>query len=429
MVWADTFAALNVITECFCTWTFGRYASNGSKTHTFLPSVGQLATGLRRSRDSLLSCPPENVMSFPVSIFFPSGSTIVLPCHFDPTGKATICWDSPVPKVTHEVVEPVSVSSVLVSKLAAPGVVSYVNKSVAGLGEQPAVAAIAMMPAAAKTFVLIARINIEINALPRPHSSDNQQLVKTHSQQRYGAGMTPEEYTDLATAWNNAMTQCFPHRTAQLEHLWQVTQQHSPSPQRILEIGAGIGTVTTEAATRFPTAHVTGIDLDPVVTYVGQHTPTERVDVALGDVTTTTWAKTWPANSFDVIFSVASLHYVQPTDLPAVAQGAFQLLKPGGVFVNYDSMPHPGFTSPTPPLGDEPVNYPAWDNMWAYFRESALIPQELWDKYDDIFGPDWVEGEPSYHDFTKAWRNVGFSTAEPVTGPGKELVFVATRPS
>lgn len=144
------------------------------------------------------------------------------------------------------------------------------------------------------------------------------------------------------------MTHYFPHREAQLKHLFEAVDAAAPTPQRILEIGSGLGTITAKAAEHWPSARITGVDLDPVAVHVGQSLGKPTVDLILGDVTQPGWEKAWEPGSFDVVFSVTSLHYLTADQLPQVAAGVAALLREGGVFANYDRMTHPRFV--TPPL-------------------------------------------------------------------------------
>lgn len=251
--------------------------------------------------------------------------------------------------------------------------------------------------------------------------------------------MTPDEYATMSAAWDAAMTHYFPHREAQLKHLFEAVDAAAPTPQRILEIGSGLGTITAKAAEHWPSARITGVDLDPVAVHVGQSLGKPTVDLILGDVTQPGWEKAWEPGSFDVVFSVTSLHYLTADQLPQVAAGVAALLREGGVFANYDRMTHPRFVTPPSESdadsgdgetsdsadADTPESLAAWRNMWATLRESDAVPQELWDERDAIFGDHSDERNPPLSAFAAAWTDAGFAAWDVLAGPGDEQLFIA----
>lgn len=101
---------------------------------------------------------------------------------------------------------------------------------------------------------------------------------------------------------------------------------------RLLEIGAGSGSMAEAIARRWPELDVVATDVDPVM-----------VESARQRLAACPNATAWPADTtalpfddaeFDVVASFLMLHHV--VDWTAALSEAARVLRPGGTFVGYD---------------------------------------------------------------------------------------------
>ena len=98
--------------------------------------------------------------------------------------------------------------------------------------------------------------------------------------------------------------------------------------ERVLDLGCGVGDVARRLAAAVPHGAVTAVDADPdmVRAAAAQDLPNLTVDrVRAQDV-----GDRFDAGSFDVVVSVAVLHWVPAADQPGVAAGIRRVLRDGG---------------------------------------------------------------------------------------------------
>ena len=105
--------------------------------------------------------------------------------------------------------------------------------------------------------------------------------------------------------------------------------------ERVLDLGCGVGDVAASLAAAVPRGSVTAVDADPDMvraarTHLGQGKTAANLRVE--QVRAQDVGDRFAAGSFDVVVSVAVLHWVPVADQPAVAAGVHHVLRPGGRF-------------------------------------------------------------------------------------------------
>jgi trans-aconitate methyltransferase len=99
----------------------------------------------------------------------------------------------------------------------------------------------------------------------------------------------------------------------------------------VLDLGCGPGDFTSTLADLVPAGTVLGVDADPDMVRVAaernaahntefRELPAQRISAEL------------PADSFDAVISVATLHWIPASDQPLVLAGIARILRPGGHF-------------------------------------------------------------------------------------------------
>jgi SAM-dependent methyltransferase len=109
------------------------------------------------------------------------------------------------------------------------------------------------------------------------------------------------------------------------------------APGRFLDLACGPGALTARVLRRFPAAEVTGVDMDPLLLAIARG--------ALGD--RATWMEedlrqNWHSSisaPFDAVGTATALHWLEDTEVEMLVAQLADLVRPGGVFFNYDTLP------------------------------------------------------------------------------------------
>lgn len=115
-------------------------------------------------------------------------------------------------------------------------------------------------------------------------------------------------------------------------------QQLPRSPQRILDLGCGVGMSTFALQELYPEAKVTGIDLSPYFLSMAEYN-SEKSDRAITWKHAPAEATGFNDRSFDLVSACLLFHELPQTPARAIFAEAFRLLSPGGYFTLMDMNP------------------------------------------------------------------------------------------
>lgn len=144
----------------------------------------------------------------------------------------------------------------------------------------------------------------------------------------------------------------FPHRPAAIAAIGDVLAELLPAgPWRLLDLGAGTGSLARALLDRFPAAHAVAVDLDPVLIAVGRGAHRDlggRLAWRQLDLRTPDWPADLagaapPTGQYDAVVSLATLHHFSRRETAEIYRDLARLLKPGGVLLNAEALP----TAPT----------------------------------------------------------------------------------
>jgi tRNA (cmo5U34)-methyltransferase len=131
-----------------------------------------------------------------------------------------------------------------------------------------------------------------------------------------------------------------PRRDEQLAFVLDLFPWPAEAPLQVLDLGAGFGALTREVLTRFPRSRVTCVDGSGEMMKLARErlaTFVERVSLHLGDFAYPSWGAQLPGG-YDAAVSALAIHHLIDERKRALYAEVFGLLKPGGVFINDDSI-------------------------------------------------------------------------------------------
>ena len=107
------------------------------------------------------------------------------------------------------------------------------------------------------------------------------------------------------------------------------------TPERILDMGCGVGSSSVPFAQCFPEAEVHAIDVGASVLRYA-HARAEHLDAKVNFSQQSAERTSFPDNSFDLVYSCALIHETSRTALQAIMDECYRLLRPGGVVLHLE---------------------------------------------------------------------------------------------
>jgi len=114
---------------------------------------------------------------------------------------------------------------------------------------------------------------------------------------------------------------------------------------RFLDLGTGTGSLSARITRRFPRSSGWGLDFDPVLLKLARTGLPElrsRMRWIEADLRGPDWAATLPTGPLDAVVSTTALHWLTPPQLTRLYRVVGRRLRPGGIFLNGDSLAYPG---------------------------------------------------------------------------------------
>lgn len=137
----------------------------------------------------------------------------------------------------------------------------------------------------------------------------------------------------------------FPRRRECIAAMLEVLAELLPAgPWRLLDLGAGTGSLTRALLERFPAARVVALDLDPVLMTIGRGTLGDgggRLTRCQVDLRAPDWAdqvSDGPDAAFDAVVSLATLHHFSARERAAIYGDLAELIRPGGLVLNAEGL-------------------------------------------------------------------------------------------
>jgi tRNA (cmo5U34)-methyltransferase len=201
--------------------------------------------------------------------------------------------------------------------------------------------------------------------------------------------------------------------------LRQLLARHERPIARFLDLGAGAGAMSELLLGELPGSEGVLVDFsEPMLARVSVNLAGHdgRWRAITGDLNDPAWRGALPEGRYDAVVSGLAIHHLPPGRKPALFAEIFELLEPGGVFVNMDYVAIDG---PLRGLFDEHM----LANAVQAERDSGGTRHEHeLDLEDDVDRPDTVE------DQLRWLREAGFEQVEVHFKWAEAAIFGGARP-
>ena len=151
------------------------------------------------------------------------------------------------------------------------------------------------------------------------------------------------DWAGWAAIWEARMKAFFSQREACIQAILDLLAELlPPGPARILDVGAGTGSLAGPILTRFPEATVVALDLDPVLMAIGRGALGDgggRLSWRQVDLRADGWPQQLATDApFDAVVSIATLHHFSSRELGSIYAALADLIRPGGLVINAEGL-------------------------------------------------------------------------------------------
>lgn len=237
--------------------------------------------------------------------------------------------------------------------------------------------------------------------------------------------------------WDRQQEGFVPNREAAMQRVLSVIERLGGTPTRILDLAAGPGSLASRAHRRFPQAHIDAVELDPMLVRVGLETHGSALDWHELDLRDPGWHQEFEPGCFDAVVSATALHYLRGPQMAGVVAGLAQVLRPGGVFCDLDTLRgepnHPRLTALLDGMREEHWSLgfagndrDTWTAWWEGLRSEPGM-EDLWAERERRFEPRTPGAMLSLGQVTSLLTGAGFAEWEIVEASFDKRLLVAVR--
>lgn len=230
-------------------------------------------------------------------------------------------------------------------------------------------------------------------------------------------------------SWDRQQTTYLPHRQEQFQVVADLVAAAGGPRPRVLDLGCGPGSLGRAVHERVPHARVTGVDADPLLLALASaHERAGWLTVVDADLQDPSWTGR-VTGPFDAVVAATALHWLPAAGLERTYGAVLDLLRPGGVFVNSDSMPVDGAAVPgaVAAVGTD-GDSDAWRQWWRDAESEPALAPALARRAARPVDVDSAEFMPPPDWHLDALARAGFTGARVAWRSGPEAVLTATAP-
>jgi ubiquinone/menaquinone biosynthesis C-methylase UbiE len=136
-----------------------------------------------------------------------------------------------------------------------------------------------------------------------------------------------------------AMQNCYiPQRLYRFDLMLQLADLPCEGEVEVIDLGCGPGSLALCALQHYPNARVIAVDACPILLLMGKQVAKRvngQIEFLQADIRQPGWWATYEGKC-DLVMSATSLHWLSAANLAQTYQRTYQVLKPGGRFMNSD---------------------------------------------------------------------------------------------
>ncbi len=153
--------------------------------------------------------------------------------------------------------------------------------------------------------------------------------------------MVRTSWRSLRRDWDRMQTAYLPRREERFGALVEFVATRGPSRPCLIDLGTGTGALAERLLRRLPRCSVVAVDYDPVTMRIGREVlgdASGRLTWVDADLRSSRWMDALPAHRFDAAVTTTALHWLRAPALSRLFADLHQLIRPGGLFLNGDTM-------------------------------------------------------------------------------------------
>jgi trans-aconitate methyltransferase len=196
-------------------------------------------------------------------------------------------------------------------------------------------------------------------------------------------------------SWDRQQEAYLPDREHRIAAMLDAVEAVAPDGRpRLLDLAGGTGTIALRTLARFPRAHVTVVDQDPVLLALAGAALDGRARIISADLGRPAWTDELPHRDYDAVLTATALHWLAPERLGVLYREIRGVLRAGGLFANADHMPDEGL----PELTKRLLGRADTRREARYATGAALSWRDWWTRVaaDPRLAPLYAEREKIY---------------------------------
>jgi len=228
------------------------------------------------------------------------------------------------------------------------------------------------------------------------------------------------QHEELAASFAERRRILIPLLDVQEDVIVKLLSRHERPIARFLDLGCGAGAVSELVLACLLDAEGVLVDFsEPMLERAATHLAAYdgRWHAVRGDLNDPSWPRALPAGRYDAVVSGLAIHHIPAERKRALFAEAFELLEPGGIFVNMDYVSIEG---PLQGLFDEQMRANAVEHEHA---SGGTRSADEVDVEDDDDRPDTVE------DQLRWLREAGFEQVEVHFKWAEAAIYGGSRPA
>lgn len=246
------------------------------------------------------------------------------------------------------------------------------------------------------------------------------------------------DWTGWLERWEAQQGAYMRDREERFSVMIDVVQALCSDAPHVVDLGSGPGSLARRLLDRLPNAHVTAVDMDPVLLAIGRHALADyggRLHWLDADLRSR-W-RTQSDGPVDAAVSTTALHWLQADALAALYRHLGTVLSPGGLFVNGDRLDVPP-NSPRIAAAMQDIRAAredaavalaaeSWEQWWAAVEQEPALAVEVAERGRRHHDHPDHEHQADLTVHVNALLEAGFSEVETIWQHLSDRVLVAIR--